>query len=183
MVDSALIIVDEQNDYFTGGKFELVHAERALNNTLRVLEKFREDQQMVIFIQHAFPKGSGSFFEEGSEGFKIHPALIPASDEPVLIKKDINSFLNTGLESILRKNNIKKLVITGMMSHMCVDSATRAAKDLGWSDITVIEDCCATRDLTFGNKTVKAEDVHAAYMSALAFAFAKVITTEEYLKL
>ncbi|EGC28604.1 hypothetical protein DICPUDRAFT_159950 [Dictyostelium purpureum] len=180
-METALIIVDEQNDYFTGGKFQLVNSEKAMENTKRVLDKFRENKQLVAHIQHIFPQG-GPFFVEGTPGSEIHKVVAPQSNEKVFTKSAINSFIGTGLEQHLRDNKITKVVITGMMTHMCIDSATRAAKDLGF-DVTVIEDCCATRDLTFGNKTVKAEDVHASYMSALAFAFAKVITTEEYLKL
>ncbi len=70
--------------------------------------------------------------------------------------------------------------MVGSMSHMCVDGITRAAADLGYS-VTVIHDACASRDLEFNGLTVPAAHVHAAFMSALGFAYASVVSTDEFL--
>jgi len=61
---------------------------------------------------------------------------------------------------------------------MCIDATVRAAFDLGFN-CTVAEDACATRDLTFRGKSVKAADVHAAFMAALAVPYAQVLQTRE----
>ncbi|MCY1405400.1 hypothetical protein D9M71_206390 [compost metagenome] len=66
------------------------------------------------------------------------------------------------------------------MSHMCVDAVTRAAVDYGYR-ATVIHDACASRDLEFNGVVVPAEQVHAAFMASLAFAYAQVLSTEQYL--
>ncbi|MNE70021.1 Isochorismatase family protein [compost metagenome] len=66
------------------------------------------------------------------------------------------------------------------MSHMCVDGITRAAADFGYT-VTVIHDACATRDLEFNGLVVPAAQVHAAFMSALGFAYANVVSTETFL--
>jgi nicotinamidase-related amidase len=66
------------------------------------------------------------------------------------------------------------------MSHMCIDGIVRAAADLGYG-VTVIHDACATRDLEFNGVVVPAAQVHAAFMSALGFAYAKVVSAEEFL--
>ena len=66
------------------------------------------------------------------------------------------------------------------MSHMCIDTTTRAATDLGFS-CTLINDACATRDLVFNDQKVKAADVQTAYMAALNGTFAKVFSTEQFL--
>ncbi len=63
---------------------------------------------------------------------------------------------------------------------MCIDAATRAAADFGYAT-TVVHDACATRDLEFNGRVVPAAQVQDAYMSALAFAYATVTTTDEYL--
>lgn len=44
------------------------------------------------------------------------------------------------------KKDITDLVVCGMMTHMCVDTTVRAAKDYGYG-ITLISDGCATKDL------------------------------------
>jgi nicotinamidase-related amidase len=80
----------------------------------------------------------------------------------------------------LKSNAVTELIVTGMMTHMCVDSTTRAGKDLGF-ECTVIGDACASRDLEIDGKTVKAEDVHNAFLSALTFFYAKVQNADEFL--
>jgi nicotinamidase-related amidase len=64
-----------------------------------------------------------------------------------------------------------------MMTHMCIDTAVRAAFDLGFTCL-VAHDACATLDLEFGGKTVPAESVQSAYMASLGWMFAKVDDTE-----
>ena len=64
---------------------------------------------------------------------------------------------------------------------MCIDGISRAAADLGYG-VTVIHDACACRDLEFNGVTVPAAQVHAAFMSALGFAYASVVSAEEFLE-
>ena len=106
--------------------------------------------------------------------------MINRADEPVVLKHFVNSFRETELKSILDEHGIKELVVVGSMSHMCVDGITRAAADFGYT-VTVIHDACATRDLEFNGVTVPAAQVHAAFMAALAFAYASVVSTDEFL--
>jgi nicotinamidase-related amidase len=98
----------------------------------------------------------------------------------VVLKHFVNSFRETDLKSILDEQGVKELVVVGSMSHMCVDGITRAANDFGYA-VTVIHDACASRDLEFNGVTVPAAHVHAAFMSALGFAYAKVVSTDEFL--
>ena len=67
-----------------------------------------------------------------------------------------------------------------MMTHMCIEAATRAAHDLGFK-CTVISDACATKALDFEGKTISAEDVHYATLRTLSGSYAKVETTETFL--
>lgn len=64
------------------------------------------------------------------------------------------------------------------MTHMCIDSGTRAAKELGYQPI-LIADATATRDLSYAGKTTKAEDVQTA-LTALS-TFANVQNTADFL--
>ena len=67
-----------------------------------------------------------------------------------------------------------------MQTHMCLEAATRAAADFGFSCI-VIGDACATKDLKFGDKVIKAEDVHYSTLATFK-PYAKVLNTDDYLK-
>ncbi|MFJ2712281.1 cysteine hydrolase family protein [Pseudomonas sp. NPDC087346] len=180
MAKQALIVVDIQNDYFPQGKWPLDGVEAAADNAARLIAAFREAGDSVVHIRHEFTSPDAPFFVPGSEGAKLHPKVINRADEPVVLKHFVNSFRETELQSILDEQGIKDLVVVGSMSHMCVDGITRAAADLGYS-VTVIHDACASRDLEFNGLTVPAAHVHAAYMSALGFAYASVVSTDEFL--
>jgi nicotinamidase-related amidase len=65
------------------------------------------------------------------------------------------------------------------MSHMCVDAGVRAASDLGYKCV-VVHDACATRDQEFAGTGVAAAEVHAAFMAALGFGYARLVTADEY---
>jgi nicotinamidase-related amidase len=64
---------------------------------------------------------------------------------------------------------------------MCIDATTRAAFDFGFNCI-VAEDACATMDLFFNDKIIRASEVHASFMAALSFPYAKVVSTEKIIK-
>ncbi|MET3051539.1 cysteine hydrolase family protein [Pseudomonas alkylphenolica] len=180
MSKHALIIIDIQNDYFPGGKWTLAGADQAADNVVRILAATRAKEQLVVHVRHEFESNDAPFFTPGSEGAQIHPKVTPLSNEPVVLKHKVNAFLNTKLKAVLDEHGIEAVTVVGSMSHMCIDGFTRAAADLGY-EVKVIHDACATRDLVFNGVTVPAAQVHAAFMAALAFAYANVISTEDYL--
>ena len=181
-MSTALIIVDIQNDYFPNGKMELSNPEKAAANAAKVLEWFRQNNKDNIFhVQHIAADPALGFFLPDTEGAKIHETVQPLETESIIIKHFPNSFLKTELESQLREKGITKVVVTGMMTHMCIDATVRAAVDLGF-ETTLIEDACATRDLTYGAKAVPAEQVHYAFVSAVNGMYCNVTSTEYFLK-
>jgi nicotinamidase-related amidase len=169
MKNKALLIIDIQMFYFPGGSAPLVEPEAAAQNASKILEYARNNNILVIHIKHNSKAGSD-----------IHYLVSPVEGEKIITKNEANSFSGTDLLEFLKEKNISELIITGMQTHMCVDAATRAAYDLGFK-CTVIEDACATRDLKFKDKIVKAEDVHYSTLSALNRSYATIKTTEEFL--
>jgi len=99
----------------------------------------------------------------------------------VIVKNFPNSFLKTDLESKLRDNGVTKVIVIGMTTHMCIDATARAAVDLGF-EMTVIEDACATHDLSYNGHDVPAEQVHYSFIAALNGMYAEITSTEDFLK-
>jgi len=166
---TALILIDIQNFYFPGGASELGEPEKAAEQAKILLNYFRENKGLVVHVKHDF-----------SPGGEIHQLVKPLDNEKVFTKKEVNAFLNTGLNDYLKQNNIKYVTLCGMQTHMCLEAGTRAAHDLGYN-CTVVEDACATRDLKFGDVTVKAKDVHYSTLATLK-SYGKVLSLDEYLK-
>ena len=166
---TALILIDIQNFYFPGGAVELVEPEKAAEQAKILLNYFRENKGLVVHVKHDFKPGG-----------EIHQLVKPLDNEMVFTKKEVNAFLNTGLNEYLIQNNIKYVVLCGMQTHMCLEAGTRAAHDFGY-ECTVVEDACATRDLKFGDVTVKARDVHYSTLATLK-SYGKVVNLKEFLE-
>lgn len=166
---TALLIVDIQNFYFPGEGPGLVHADEAALVAKEVLQLFREQRRLVVHVRH-----------QAQKGFEIHPSVSPLPTEKVITKQEVNSFYKTDLLEYLKCNQVNRLVIIGMQTHMCLEAAVRAAHDYGFECI-VIEDACATKDLKFGEKTVKAEDVQTAVLATLTVGrYAQVMTLKDF---
>ncbi|MDD0841235.1 cysteine hydrolase family protein [Pseudomonas sp. Gutcm_11s] len=176
----ALIVVDIQNDYFPGGLWTLSKVEAAAAKAAQVIAAFRDSGDLVVHIRHEFTSQDAPFFRPNSEGAQLHASVINQPGEPVVLKHYINSFRETELKPILDKAGVSEVVVVGNMSHMCVDGITRASVDFGYQT-TVLHDACATLDLEFDGVKVPAAHVHAAFMAALKFGYAPVISTADYL--
>jgi len=177
----ALIIIDIQNDYFEGGANPLTGSLESSINAKVLLKAFREKLLPVIHIQHFSTRSGSTFFIPGTKGVEIHENVMPIDGEKVIAKNYPNSFRETDLLEYLKSNNITNLVICGMMTHMCVDATTRAAKDFGLT-CEVIGDACATRDLEIQGENVVASEVQKSFLAALNYFYSTVKNSQEYLE-
>ena len=165
---TALLLIDIQDFYFPGGKWELVEPGLAVEKAASLLDHFRGEGHTIIHVRH-----------DAEPGGQIHERVSPRNGETVITKTNVNSFKNTELLSLLKDRGISSLVICGMQTHMCLEAATRAAADLGFN-CTVIGDACATRDLEYNGRMVKAADVQAATLSTLK-SYARVTDAQSWL--
>jgi nicotinamidase-related amidase len=180
MSKKALLVIDIQNDYFVNGAWELEGATEASIKASKMIEHFRANNLPIAHIQHFAVEGNIPFFHPETYGAEIHDNVKPLEGEKLVQKNYPNSFRDTDLLDYLKSHDVTEVVVTGMMTHMCVDATTRAAKDFGF-DCTVIDDACASKDQQLGDKIVKASDTHTAFLSALSFFYAEIKTTEEFL--
>ncbi len=175
--NTALLLIDIQNDYFAGGALPLVDSEKAVLKAKQVLLTFRAMSWPVFHIKHIALRPGSTFFLPSTPGAEIHPELRPFPRESLIVKHYPNSFRETLLLSMLQEKDISHLVICGMMTHMCVDATVRAARDLGFT-LEVIEDACATRDLQIKGRTIPAEMIHYSFLAALDGFYARVISAD-----
>ena len=178
---TALIVIDIQKDYFAGGKYPLVNPLAAAQNAYMLLQCFREHGGHHIHVQHIALEPDAAFFVKGDSGSDIHDSVAHFVGEPIVYKHEPNSFLNTNLLELLKEWEVERVVICGMMTHMCVDATARAASDLGFQ-VIIAEDACATRDLKYGATTIPADHVHKAFLAALK-SYGKVMKSNEIIAL
>ncbi|TAL37835.1 MAG: cysteine hydrolase [Spirochaetes bacterium] len=150
---TALLIIDIQNDYFPGGRFELFEAVNAADVAKLVLARFRSIMAPLIHVRHESDKPGAPFFVPGTPGAEINSAVTPAEGETVIIKHEPSSFIGTPLEDILRKNGVTYLMIVGMQSNVCVKSTALDAVKKNYA-VTVVEDAIAARSGEIHKKAV-----------------------------
>ena len=88
-------------------------------------------------------KITGFNVPKGSWDGKVIDALAPDEDEIVLPKSSSSVFVSTHIDYILRNLGVKQLVLSGLLTDQCVESAVRDACDLGYL-VTAVTDACLT---------------------------------------
>lgn len=169
----ALIIIDVQNDYFPGGTCELYQPYEAEKVIQNLIEESRKINRPIVYIQH-FNEPDDYFFLEGTKGAEISERIAPGPDDKIIVKRYPNSFLETELDAYLKSIGVEKLLVCGMMTHMCVDTTVRAAMDYGYT-VTVVADACATMDLVFNGETIPADTVQKTFLASLEGVFATIV--------
>ncbi|KQN00200.1 Isochorismatase [Sphingomonas sp. Leaf230] len=180
MTKRALIVIDLQNEYEANGKLPLEKLDQAVTNATRVIGAARDGHETIVHIRHETPGSDDAPFAVGTNGTRIIEAVAPIDGETVLTKHYPNAFRDTGLKVLLDEAGVEDVLIVGAMSHMCIDATARAAFDFGYG-VTVVGDACATRALSNDGVEVPAEQVHTAFMAALAFAYGSVVSTADLL--
>lgn len=174
----ALVLIDIQNDYFSGGAMELVGTEAAAQNAALLLSAFRARGWPVVHIQHIATRPGATFFLPGTPGADIHSSVQPQAGESVFTKHFPNAFRDTPLLDFLRLHQAQQVVFAGNMTHLCIDTSVRAAADMGFV-CSLAHDACATKALAFHGVQVPAAQVHASYLAGMNGSFAKVLPTAD----
>lgn len=160
--ECAIIVIDTQNEFLApGGWFERLgydidRLRRILPDLSAFLDRARQLGVNVIFVRHQYDRSKltpdmlersrllfGSeegFPSPGSWGEAFCEPVLPLDDEPVITKHWYNAFSNPQFEELLQKLEIKTLVLTGGMTHVCVETTARASNHRDYRCI-IVEDC------------------------------------------
>jgi nicotinamidase-related amidase len=144
--NTALIVIDLQNDYFPEGRFPLWNAEATLAAVERAIARARERAMPVILVQHVADaaRGPAPFFNAGTKGVALHARVLAAApDAPIVQKQVADSFLNTTLEATLAERKIERIVLCGMMTQNCV-THTALSKAAEKYQVAVLGEACTT---------------------------------------
>lgn len=139
---TGLLIVDLQRGMF--GPDQAPHDGGAvLARVAGLLARAREGGVPVLHVRH--DGGPGDPLERGTPGFDIHPAVEPLAGEPVVDKDRSSAFHGSDLHERLQAAGIDRLVIAGMQTEFCIDTACRDAHGLGYA-VTLVRDGHTTFD-------------------------------------
>jgi nicotinamidase-related amidase len=179
-VDEALLVIDVQNEYFTG-RLPVTFPKGSLNNILRAMDYAASACMPVAVIQHSAAANDSPTFRKGSEEWKLHPE-IELRKRDILIEKSLpGSFTGTGLEKWLREAGVGRIAICGYMAQMCCDTTSRQAFHLGFQ-VDFLSDAIGTLAVQNSAGAISAPDLHRAVMVTQAMKISRVMTTEEWIK-
>ena len=165
--NTALLLVGFQNDYFsqdgilTGVIEESAKTTNTVNNTIQLLKGLIQTPTLIIATPIFFTKNYEELvepvgilktikevgaFQEGTKGSQTIEELLPFQDKILEVpgKRGLNAFVNTGLNDLLKQNNIKNLVLAGAVTSVCIDSTGRSAYEQGYQ-VSVLQDCTSAR--------------------------------------
>ncbi|WP_460357262.1 MULTISPECIES: cysteine hydrolase family protein [unclassified Pseudomonas] len=178
---SALVVIDFQNEYFSG-RMPIPDGAAALAKT-RELITFADSHKIPVYhVQHVAPAGSPVFAIDG-QTVKFHPDMQPRPQDVVLQKSTVSVFASTDLDQQLKKAGIQTLIISGLMTHACVAGAARDAAPLGYN-VIVASDASATRAITRANGvSIDKDSLHKAALAEVEDTFGDVLSTAQIVKL
>jgi nicotinamidase-related amidase len=170
-VKQALLVIDVQTGMFTL-PVPLFNGQNLIQNIMNLISKAQNKSVQIIYMQHCGKKDS--LFEEGTPGWKLHPAIIPQENDIIIKKKHSDAFYQTNLEAILKEKCIEELIICGIATEGCIDTTIRRAFSMDFRVIT-ISNCHSTTD----NKILKAKQVIDHHNQMFQF-FSTLKTSEEF---
>lgn len=175
----ALLIIDVQNEYFSGA-LPVTHPAGSLDNILRAADAAKAHGMPMAVIQHTALDDRSPVFALGSPGWELHPAVASLDYDLHIEKRLPGSFTATGLNDWLTKWGVQTVVITGYMTQMCCDTTSRQAFHRGY-DVEFLSDATGTLGLSNPAGSITAEDLHRAVLITQAARFATVLSTEEWI--
>lgn len=149
--NAALLIVDMLNDFCTPGGVMVMDTAKDIYAPLRnLIDKARENDVTIIYVNDCHRAGQyDAEFDkrpvhciEGSWGQEVVDELKPNEGDLIVNKRRYSSFYQTDLELILRERGIDTVIITGVMTNICVRSTAHDAFFKGFN-VIVPSDCCA----------------------------------------
>ena len=79
----------------------------------------------------------------GSKNAHVLEEIAPANEEMIFRKTSSSVFISTNIDYVLRNLGVRSLLVAGLMTDQCVESAVRDACDLGYL-VTLVTDACTT---------------------------------------
>lgn len=178
----ALIVIDAQNEYVSGNLLiEYPDINASLANIGRAMDAAGEAGIPIIVVQQYAPAQS-PIFAQGSNAWELHKVVRTRAWQHYFEKKLPSAFAGTDLTTWLSAHEIDTLVVSGYMTHNCVDSTIKHAFHSGLA-VEYLAD--ASGSLSYENKAGSAtgEEIHRTFSIVMQARFAAVMNTAEWVQL
>jgi nicotinamidase-related amidase len=130
--DIALLVIDVQKGLFEK-PIPIYEADNLVENICLLADRAHEANIPVFFIQHSSEK----ILPKGTDGWQFHPKIQPLKSDRIIPKQHGSAFIQTTLQAELEARQIKRVVVTGLVTHGCVRATCLDAQKLGYKVILV----------------------------------------------
>lgn len=152
---SALIVIDMQNDFCASDGFvahggrDVSHAQKMAERLPALIEHARSAGVLVVFVRCSYSSDDNRYLsdvwleqaarrqgggytltpvcQDGASGSEYFGGIRPAMGDIVVTKHRYSAFHGTDLDMILRAHGVRTVVLTGVSTHVCVETAARDA--------------------------------------------------------
>lgn len=198
---TALLIIDMQNDFIADEGLiaregrDVSQAKEMATHLPELIKTARAAGVFVVFVRNVYTsdhnfylsdvwleqaarKRAGGYTrlpvcEAGSWGGDFYGEVRPQTHDPIVTKHRYSAFYNTDLETILRANGIRTVVLTGVVTNVCVETSAREAFVRDYYVVVVRDGTAAyvqaDHDMTLSNidrffgETASIEDLTAVW--------------------
>jgi nicotinamidase-related amidase len=174
----ALLVIDVQNEYFTG-RLPVTYPAGSFDNILATMDAAQRASIPIAVIRHGSAAPDSPVFRKGSHEWELH-AGIAARPYDILIDKEWpDSFHGTGLRGWLTDVGADTVAIAGYMTQMCCQTTASRAWHIGYR-VEFIADATGTLDRDGLAGPVKADELYRSVIATLT-RYADVVNTAEWL--
>jgi len=140
----ALVVIDVQKGMWENPAYPPYDDAGVVSRIAELIGKAKTAGAPIFWVQHHGDEPNHPF-KPGKPGFPFHDAVAPGTDGDVTVKHKSSAFHGTDFDAKLRRAGVDHLVITGMQSEFCVNSAVRGAYERGYK-LTLVSDAHSTGD-------------------------------------
>jgi nicotinamidase-related amidase len=175
----ALLVIDVQNEYFTG-KLPVTYPAGSLDNILKAMDWAHDGRVPVVVIQHTNLAPEAVTFRKGTPAWQLHDEIRRRHVDLIMEKNLPGSFTETNLGQWLEDHAVSTVTIAGYMTQICCDTTARQAYHRRYA-VNFLSDATGTLDITNSAGSITAAELHGAILITQQQKFARVMTTDEWI--
>lgn len=168
MEKTDLIVIDMQKGILEKPVYRSEEVTKRVN---RLIDFFHKEKHQVYFFRH----NNDSFLLKNSEGWELSSGLLISKEDKIFDKSHSSIFKDKTVETEFEKNGIDTLVICGLVTNGCIQTACKDALIKGFR-VILIGDAHSTY-------VTNPEEIIGEWNNTLAGLGAEILTAEEFLYL
>ncbi len=169
---NALIVIDVQKEYQSGGHLEIKGFDKAADNIAKLLAWAREGNADIFHVQHISATPHDDSFAADTPGIAFAEGFAPLDGERTFTKSKPSAFSADAFEQALKEGTYEQIIICGFSSFLCCDSTARDAYHRGYN-VLFIDDAIGE----FAFNGMSEEELHAYACAVMGLEFATVLKT------